>query len=54
VKTAWKIIKDSFGNPHYDDTINKIKCENGLLKNPIETADAFNEYYINTITKFKY
>jgi hypothetical protein len=50
VKTAWKIIKDTSGKPHYDDTINKIKCENGLLKNPKETAEAFNEYYINTIT----
>jgi len=50
VKTAWKIIKDNTGNSHYDDSINKIKSENGLLKNPIEIANAFNEYYINTIT----
>ena len=50
VKTVWKIIKDSFGNHQYDDKINRIKSENGLLKNPIEIADAFNEYFINTTT----
>jgi len=25
VKTAWNIIKNNSGNPHYNDTINKIK-----------------------------
>ena len=48
VKTAWNIIKNNSGNPHYNDTINKINSENRLLKNPTEIADAFNEYYINT------
>jgi hypothetical protein len=50
VKTAWKIIKDSFGNHQYDNKINRIKSENGLLENPIEIADAFNEYFINATT----
>jgi len=50
IKTAWRLIKDSLGNLHYDDTVNEIKSENGLLENPIEIADAFNEYFINTIT----
>ena len=50
VKTAWNIIKNNSGNPHYNDTINKINCENRLLKDSIEIADAFNEYYISTTT----
>jgi hypothetical protein len=32
-----------------DDTINKIKCGNTLLKNPKEIANAFNKYYTNII-----
>jgi hypothetical protein len=50
VKTAWKTIKDNLGNPHYDDIINKIKSESRVLESPTEIADAFNEYFIHTIT----
>jgi hypothetical protein len=34
VKTAWKIIKDSTGNPHHDGRINKIISVNGIIKKP--------------------
>ena len=49
-KTAWRIIKDNLENSHYDDTIHKIKSENGFLEKPVEIAEAFNEYFININT----
>jgi hypothetical protein len=52
LKTVWKIIKDSTGNPHHDDRINKIKSVNGIIKNPIEIANAFNEYFISYLLTY--
>ena len=49
-KTAWRIIKGNLENSHYDYTIHRIKSENGFLEKPVETAEAFNEYSINTNT----
>ena len=51
VKAAWKIIKNSSGNSQPHDTITKINCEDKLLNNPKDTANAFNKFHTQTVTK---
>jgi hypothetical protein len=50
VKAAWKIIKNSSGNSQPHDTITKINCEDKLLNNPKDIANAFNKCYTQTVT----
>ena len=50
VKAAWKIIKNSSGNSQPHDTITKIDCEDKLLNNLKDIANAFNKFYTQRVT----
>lgn len=48
-KAAWTLIKNETCDVKYDHNVDSIKIDNKILTDPVEIAEAFNSYFIESI-----